>query len=154
MILLIMVMCLNAGTFAYGPLNRIFHSPKRLVLGGVLVMTSALAVLAALPNPGLYSVVTLLAVFSFATPIFVTLAAHCRSFVPEYRAGRAIAVINLIGVGFIFLLQGVTGWIIESLAVDGIPTEFGYRLVFGTVALTLVITGGFYAFSKDAPRRG
>jgi predicted MFS family arabinose efflux permease len=154
MILLIMVMCLNAGTFAYGPLNQIFHSPKRLVLGGVLVMTLALVVLAVLPNPGLYSVVTLLAVFSFATPIFVTLAAHCRSFVPEYRAGRAIAVINLIGVGFIFLLQGVTGWIIESLAVDGMPTEFGYRLVFGTVALTLVITGGFYAFSKDAPPRG
>ncbi|MDE0808253.1 MAG: MFS transporter [Alphaproteobacteria bacterium] len=154
MVLLIMVMCLNAGTFAYGPLNQIFQSPKKLVLGGVLVMTSALVVLAVLPNPGLNSVVTLLAVFSFATPIFVTLAAHCRSFVPEYRAGRAIAVVNLFGVGFIFLLQGVTGWIIESLAVDGMPTEFGYRLVFGTVALTLVITGGYYAFSKDAPPRG
>lgn len=117
-------------------------------------MTTALVVLAALPNPGLYPVVALLAVFSFATPIFVTLAAHCRSFVPEYRAGRAIAVINLVGVGFIFLLQGVTGWMIESFAVDGTPTVFGYRLVFGTVALTLVLTGAVYVFSKDAPLRG
>ena len=83
----------------------------------------------------------------------MTLAAHCRSFVPEFRAGRAIAVINLVGIGFIFLLQGVTGWMIEALAVDGAPTEFGYRLVFGTVGLTLVTAGAVYAFSRDAPPR-
>lgn len=152
-ILLAMVFCLNAGTFAYGPMDRIFNSPKKVVLVGVAVMSIALVILAALPGPGLYVVVALLAIFSFAAPIFVTLAAHCRSFVPEYRAGRAIAVINLIGVGFIFLLQGATGWIIEVFAVDGAPTELGYRLVFGTVAMTLILAGAVYAFSQDAPPR-
>lgn len=153
LILLVMVLCLNAGTFAYGPMDRIFNSRKRVVLGGVAVMTVALSALALVPNPDLYVVVGLFAIFSFAAPIFVTLAAHCRSFVPEYRAGRAIAVINLIGVGFIFVLQGATGWMIEIFSVNGAPTELGYRLVFGAVAVILVITGAVYAFSRDAPPR-
>jgi MFS family permease len=152
-ILLVMVLCLNAGTFAYGPLDRVFNSRKRVVLGGVAIMTVTLAVLAMIPDPNLYVVVALFAIFAFAAPIFVTLAAHCRSFVPEYRAGRAIAVINLIGVGFIFPLQGATGWMIELFAINGAPTELGYRLVFATVALTLVVTGAVYAFSRDAPPR-
>ncbi|MDG2284054.1 MAG: hypothetical protein P8N43_00750, partial [Alphaproteobacteria bacterium] len=68
-------------------------------------------------------------------------------------AGRAIAVINLIGVGFIFVLQGSTGWLIEVFSSDGAPTEIGYRLVFAAVAATLVVTGSVYAFSRDAPPR-
>jgi predicted MFS family arabinose efflux permease len=153
LILLVMVLCLNAGTFAYGPMDRVFNSPKKVVLGGVTVMSIALVVLATLPNPDIQVVVALFAIFSFAAPIFVTLAAHCRSFVPEYRAGRAIAVVNLVGVGFIFLLQGATGWMIEAFALDGTPTELGYRLVFGAVALTLIMAGAVYAFSRDAPLR-
>ena len=152
-ILFAMVLCLNAGTFAYGPMDRVFNSPKRVVLGGVGIMITALVVLAALPASPLYIVVILFAVFAFAAPIFVTLAAHCRSFVPEYRAGRAIAVINLIGVGFIFVLQGTTGWLIEMFAVDGVPTALGYRVVFAAVAVTLVLAGSVYAFSRDAPPR-
>ena len=153
MILFTMVLCLNAGTFAYGPMDRIFNSRKWVVLTGVAIMVAALAILAVLPNPHLYVVVGLFAVFAFAAPIFVTLAAHCRAFVPEYRAGRAIAVINLIGVGFIFVLQGSTGWLIEVFSSDGAPTEIGYRLVFAAVAATLVVTGSVYAFSRDAPPR-
>ncbi len=152
LILLVMVLCLNAGTFAYGPMDRIFTSRKRIVLCGVAIMTVSLLLLAAIPRPPIYVVIALFAIFAFASPIFVTLAAHCRSFVPEHRAGRAMAVINLVGVGFIFLLQGVTGWIIDTLAPDGTPGELGYRLVFMTVALALVATGGVYAlFSREAP---
>ena len=152
-ILFFMVLCLNAGTFAYGPMDQVFNSPKRVVLGGVGIMITALVVLAAIPTPPLYIVVILFAAFAFTAPIFVTLAAHCRSFVPEYRAGRAIAVINLIGVGFIFVLQSTTGWLVEMFAVDGVPTALGYRVVFAAVAATLVLAGSVYAFSRDAPPR-
>ncbi len=149
-ILLVMVLCLNAGTFAYGPLDRIFASRKRIVLGGVAIMTISMLILAAVPRPPFYLVLGLFAAFSLAAPIFVTLAAHCRSFVPEHRAGRAIAVINLLGVGFIFLLQGATGWIIDALAIGGAPGELGYRLVFAAVAAALIATGSYYAaFSRE-----
>ena len=147
---MVMVLCLNAGTFAYGPLDRIFASRKRIVLGGVAIMTISMLILAAVPRPPFYLVLGLFAAFSLAAPIFVTLAAHCRSFVPEHRAGRAIAVINLLGVGFIFLLQGATGWIIDALAIGGAPGELGYRLVFAAVAAALIATGSYYAaFSRE-----
>jgi len=153
-VILVMVLCLNAGTFAYGPLDRVFSSRKRIVLGGVAIMTVALLLLAGIPDPPLLAVIALFAIFAFASPIFVTLAAHCRNFVPEHRAGRAIAVVNLLGVGFIFLLQGISGGIINALAIDGAPSEFEYRLVFGLVATTLVVTGGLYAlFARESPRR-
>jgi predicted MFS family arabinose efflux permease len=153
-IILVMVLCLNLGTFAYGPLDRVFSSRKRIVLGGVAIMTTALLLLAGIPDLPLFAAIGLFAIFSIASPIFVTLAAHCRNFVPEHRAGRAIAVVNLVGVGFIFLLQGVSGGIINALAPNGAPSEFEYRLVFGLVAATLVVTGGIYALhAREAPRR-
>lgn len=153
-VILVMVLCLNVGTFAYGPLDRVFSSRKRIVLGGVAIMTAALLLLASIPGLPLSAAIGLFAIFSLASPIFVTLAAHCRSFVPEHRAGRAIAIVNLVGVGFIFLLQGVSGGIINALAPNDAPSEFEYRLVFGLVAATLVVTGGIYAlFAREAPRR-
>ena len=43
----------NLGTFLYGPMDRVFDSRKRVVLGGAWIMAAHLGALAALDRPGL-----------------------------------------------------------------------------------------------------
>jgi predicted MFS family arabinose efflux permease len=144
-----MVLCMNIGTFAYGPLDRWFNTRKWVVLGGVAVMTASLTVLAVVPTASLALAIIMLAIFSLASPIFVTLAAHCRGYVPEHRAGRALTFINFLGVGFIFVMQAATGGLVDAVSLDGVPTLLGYRLVFAVVALTLALAGMIYLWSRD-----
>lgn len=148
-VILAMVLCVNVGTFVYGPLDRIFNTRKWVVLGGVAVMVAALTTLALMPAPPLLVVIGLFGVFSLASPIFVTLAAHCRGYVPEHRVGRALTFINFLGVGFIFVMQAATGWLVEAVSVDGVPTLLGYRLVFAVIALVLALAGAVYLGSRD-----
>jgi predicted MFS family arabinose efflux permease len=154
-ILLVMMMALYLGYMAYGPMDRIFNSRKWVVLGGVAGMLSCLLPLALLPKLPLTVAMFLLVAFAFCSPFFVTLAAHCRGFVPVHRVGRAIACINLMGLVNVFILQAAAGLLVEG--VTGAEPEVaanGYRLVFAMVAAVLIVTGSIYTRVRDVPVRG
>ncbi len=85
-----MMLALYLGYMAYGPLDRIFNTRKWVVLGGVAGMLACLLPLAMVPKLPLMVVVLLLVIFALCSPFFITLAAHCRGFVPVHRVGRAI----------------------------------------------------------------
>jgi predicted MFS family arabinose efflux permease len=148
-VIFMMVLCVNLGTFFYGPMDRIFNTRKWVVLGGVCIMIISLVVLVAFPTAHILFVVFLLAVFSLASPIFVTLAGHCRGYVPEHRAGRALTFVNFLGVGFIFIMQALTGWLVEVSSIYEVSILSGYRLVFGIIIISLSISAFFYLFSRD-----
>lgn len=155
LVLLAMMLALYVGYMAYGPMDRIFNTRKWVVLGGVAGMLLCLLPIAILPKLPLPVAVPLLVVFAFCSPFFVTLAAHCRGFVPVHRVGRAISCINVMGLVSVFVLQVATGLLIEG--VDGTDWEAvanGYRLVFATVAMVLVIAGSIYMRVRDVPVRG
>lgn len=153
-VLLAMMMALYVGYVAYGPMDRIFNTRKRVVLGGVTGMLACLLALSAVPNLPLEVVVVLLIVFSFCSPFFVTLAAHCRGFVPVERVGRAISCINLTGLVSVFVMQLAAGLLVEGIATgDGRAEDTGYRLVFAMVALVLMATGAIYSRVRDVPVR-
>ncbi|NIM27946.1 MAG: MFS transporter [Gammaproteobacteria bacterium] len=151
-VLLAMMVALYLGYVAYGPMDRVFNSRKRVVLAGVVGMLVCLTALAALPDPPLSAVVGLLVAFALFSPFFVTLAAHCRGFVPADRVGRAIACINLTGLVSVFIMQVAAGAIVESAAGQG--SAGGYRLVFAMVAAVLLVTGAIYTRARDVPVRG
>jgi MFS family permease len=153
-VLFVMMLALYLGYMAYGPMDRIFNTRKWVVLGGVAGMLLSLLPLAALPDLPLVVAVPLLVVFAFCSPFFVTLAAHCRGFVPVQRVGRAIACINLMGLVNVFVLQAAAGVLVEGVTGgDGEAAANGYRLVFAMVAVVLIITGAVYTRVRDVPVR-
>lgn len=154
-VLLFMMMALYLGYMAYGPLDRIFNTRKWVVLSGVAGMLLCLTALAALPDLPLAVTVALLVVFAFVSPFFVTLAAHCRGFVPDERIGRAIACINVMGLANVFVLQVAAGVVVEGAREVGSGAAGqGYRLVFAMVALVLLVTAAIYTRVRDVPVRG
>jgi MFS family permease len=154
-VLLVMMLALYLGYMAYGPMDRIFNSRKWVVLGGVAGMLLCLLPLALVPGLPLTVVVPLLVVFAFCSPFFVTLAAHCRGFVPVNRVGRAIACINLMGLVNVFVLQAVAGVLVEGVTgTSAETTANGYRSVFAMVAVVLIVTGSVYTRVRDVPVRG
>ena len=148
-VVLVMAFGVNLGTFLYGPLERIFNSRKWIVLSGVMVMIVSLLILAAMPTASLILVTVLLSLFSLASPIFVTLAGHARGYVHETRSGRVLATVNFLGVGFIFVVQFLTGSLFEVLLNFGFSTEIIYRVIFLGVAIFLFFGFIFYSFSRD-----
>ena len=82
-IIFLMVLCVNLGTYIYGPLDRIFNTRKWVVLAGVSLMIVNLLGLAIFPTTHIAFITIMLCVFSISSPIFVTLAGHCRGYVPE-----------------------------------------------------------------------
>ena len=149
--LLLLVVALHVGTYAYGVLDRLTTSRRRLILLGVAIEISCLGVLAAWPTAPLVVATVLLFLFSCAAPLFVVLAAHARRFVPQHRAGRAIACINLMGLTGVFLMQAGTGAVIDMVHAAGGAPETGFRLVFATVIAALAVTASIYARQPDGP---
>ncbi len=153
-VLFVMMLALYLGYIAYGPMDRIFNTRKWVVLSGVAGMTLFLLPLAIFPDLPLAVAIALLVAFAFCSPIFVTLAAHCRGFVPVQRVGRAIACINLMGLVSVFILQAAAGVLIGGVTSgDGQAAADGYRLVFAMVAIVLIVAGSIYARVRDVPVR-
>ena len=104
-----------------------------------------------MPMASLTLVTVLLSLFSIASPIFVTLAGHARGYVHETRSGRVLATVNFLGVGFIFVVQFITGSLFELLLTLGYSTEIIYRILFLVVAIFLFFGCIAYSFSRDVP---
>jgi len=145
--LMAMVAAFHLGNLLYGPVERRVASRKRTVAGGAMLLIALLLLLAAWPRPPAAPAIVVLVVFCLCTPFYPVLAAHCRGFVPLSRAGRAIACVNLTGLTTVFVVQKLTGWLVEATAAaDGTTTVLGYRIVFATVAA--VLTLGLWGYSK------
>jgi MFS family permease len=149
-VLLAMIIAYNIGTFCYGPLDRIFNSRKRVVMGGAMSQVVLLLTLAFAPSFGFWQDMVLLLLFAMSAPFFVVLAAHMRGFISEDRVGRAIALVNLTGVATIFFVQGSTGWIIDAMSADGqAPGADAYAMVFAVIAALVVMCLVPYSRVRD-----
>ncbi len=149
--LLSLIVALHVGTFAYGPLERLVRSRKRLVLTGVGVEIACLGLLAIWPDAPLALASATLFLFACAAPFFVILAGHARSFVAARRAGRAITCINLVGLTGVFLMQTGTGALIDMVERAGGAPETGHRLVFLSVIVILLVSGAIYSRQPEVP---
>jgi hypothetical protein len=139
-----------AGTFAYGPLDRLLGTRKTVVLGGNLLLAAALLGLAAWPAGGVVPAVTLLCAVGFFGASFPVMVAHGRSFFPPHLVGRGVTFMNLLAIGGAGLAQIASGRLyaaVEAARPDDPAAPFAaIFLFFGAMLVAAIVP---YAFTRD-----
>ena len=133
------------GSFFWGPTDRLFGSYKVPVLIGFGACFASLVLLATLGTLPLPLLLIVFATIGFSTAVLSVVMAHGRSLVAPHLLGRAITLLNIGAMGGGFLVQFVSGTIINLFPAEAgaYPLE-AYRLVF---ALQAVLLGaGFLAY--------
>ena len=140
-------MAMAAGTFAYGPLDRVLGTRKWVVLGGALGTAACFALLATESSPHLFRDVVLLLLAGFFGMSYGLQMAHGRAFFPPHLTGRGVAVLNLFSVGAVGLFQMLSGRIFAAVRPAG--EGVAYSAIFGFLALSIVVGCAVYAFAPD-----
>ncbi len=150
-VMLVMGAGLIAGSLTFGPMDRLFDTRKRVVIGGGLFAASLLVLLAALSKPPLWVVMSLFALVAFSNAYNVVGMAHARAIVPDRLIGRGMTVVALFTMAGVAVLQIVTGLLLGLFAdVDGTVPEAGYRTMYAVIAATVLTSVAYYTRTKDA----
>ena len=137
------------GSFVWGPTDRWFGSYKTPVLIAFVVLLGSLLLFAAFGAMPVPLLLTAFVLIGFSTGPLALVLAHGRSLVPPHLLGRAITLLNIGAMGGGFLVQFVSGAIIEMFISDGGTYPLAaYRLVFGLQAV-LVLIGLVAYFSSQ-----
>jgi predicted MFS family arabinose efflux permease len=153
-VLLAMGLAQVVGILAYGPLDRVFNTRKRVVMVGTAGSIALLVVLAALSRPPAWLAVLLLVAFCLVTAYGIVIVAHGRSLFPDELAGRGVTTVNLAQVAGSAGLPILTGALVGAFpAVDGVAPATAYRAVWICIAVALAAGLAVYAGARDAPPR-
>lgn len=144
----VMGVAMIAGTFAYGPLDRILGTRKWVIFAGNLGGAIALGLLILWIDTSVWTSVALIAAIGFLGASFPVIMAHGRAFIPAHLAGRGVTLLNLFGIGGVGLMQMATGRIHESYA--GVSATAPYTAIFGFFAVSLLAGLAIYLFSRDS----
>ena len=142
------------GSFFWGPSERLFGRYKLPILIGVGTCFTSLVLLAALGTLPAPLLLIVFAMVGFSTGMTSVVMSHGRSLVAPHLLGRTITLLNIGTMGGGFLVQFVSGTIINLF-----PTEAGaypleaYRLVFALQA-ALVLTGFLVYFGSRESHLG
>lgn len=151
---LAMALAMVAGSFLYGPLDRIFGTRKWVAVGGNAITLAAVAWMALAPAAGLSVVTVALIVIGVAGMGYGLLMAHTRAFFPNHLTGRGVTLMNFFSIGGVGLMQFLTGWVVTAAAVPGEPVA-AYGALWQFYALMLGAGLVIYLFSRDArPEKG
>lgn len=149
-ILLVAALAQVLGSFVWGPADRWFKSYRKPVLIAFIGLFASLVIFAgfgALPMPLL---LVAFALIGFATAPVALVLAHGRSLVPPHLLGRTITLLNMGAMGSGFLVQFLSGAIIEMFASEGGASPVAaYQVVFGLQAALVLIGFIMYFGSKD-----
>ena len=142
------------GSFFWGPSDRLFGRYKVPVLIGVGTCFTSLVLLATLGTLPVPLLLVVFAMIGFSTGMTSVVMSHGRSLVAPHLLGRTITLLNIGTMGGGFLVQFVSGAIINLF-----PTEAGaypleaYRLVFALQAV-LVLAGFLVYFGSRESHLG
>jgi MFS family permease len=133
------------GSFFWGPSDRYFGRYKLPVMIGIAFCLTSLLLLAIVGTLPLPLLLAVFAMIGFATGQTSVVMSHGRSLVPPHLLGRTITLLNIGTMGGGFLVQFVSGTIINLFPTQGgaYPLE-AYRLVFALQAV--LVLGGFVAY--------
>jgi MFS family permease len=138
---------------AIGPLDRVFDTRRGVVSVGVLAMTAWFAVLAAASGVSLTVAVALMVALGLCAGLSSPIFAHARALFPDRYVGRVVTAINLFIWGGVFIVQVVSGIIVDLFPADaqGHTPEVAYRALFGVLALLLLLALVMYRRVDDVP---
>ncbi|MBQ4827417.1 MFS transporter [Leisingera sp. HS039] len=145
---LVMGAAMIAGTFAYGPLDRVLGSRKWVILGGNVLSCAALGGLILAAGAPVWVPVAMMAVVGFFGASFPVIMAHGRAFVPPHLAGRGVTLLNLFGIGGAGIMQFATGRIHVKMA--GADPSLPYTGIFAFFLVCLALGCAIYLFSRDS----
>ena len=133
------------GSFFWGPSERLFGRYKVPVMIGAGICFASLVLLAAFGTLPVPLLLVVFAMIGFSTGMVSVLMSHGRSLVAPHLLGRTITLLNIGTMGGGFLVQFVSGAIIDLFPVTAgaYPLE-AYRLVFGLQAAVVLV--GFVAY--------
>lgn len=138
-------------SFFWGPSDRIFGRYKLPVIIGTSTCLASLLMLAGLGHLPLPLLLAAFVLIGFSTGMTSLVMAHGRTLVPQRLLGRTITLLNIGTMGGGFLVQFVSGAIIDLFptSAGAYPLE-AYRLVFGLQALLVLIGLIAYFGSKES----
>ncbi len=150
-VLLAAVIAYQVGMLAFGPLDRLLDTRKRIAAGGSLVIISLLATLALATRPPLWLPVGAIIAIGFFSASSTMVMTHGRGTIPDRLIGRGIATINtcvMFGVACMQTLSGIIIGAFERLP-DGARSETAYRALFGVLTVVLITAVAVYSRSRD-----
>ena len=145
-VLLAMGVAQILGILAYGPMDRVLRSRKRVVFGGAAISMVLLAIMAALPHPPLWLAVSLLIAFCFFCAYGTVIVAQGRALFPDRLAGRGVTTVNMAQCLGLAVLPAAAGSIVEAFGAG----DTAYRWVFGTLAAGVGLGSIAYARARDS----
>lgn len=144
-----MAIALSLGSLAYGPLDRLFNSRKKVVLAGNLLV-AAVAGWLALATPTDVRVATaMLVVIGFFGASYAVQMTHGKAFIPTAMMGRGVTLMNFFSIGGVGLMQFLSGALVERVG-QASGQAAGYSALFGFYAVTLAFALFIYLYSRDA----
>jgi len=145
---LVMSLAMVAGSFLYGPADRIVGSRKYPVLAGNMGVAALLLALWAAPPATYWGSVAVFAGIGLLGATFPIVMAHGRGFLPPHLTGRGVTLLNLFGMGGAGVMQFASGPAFARLAGERDRAE-AYGPLFALFALAILAGLAIYAFSRD-----
>ncbi|UYN94275.1 MAG: MFS transporter [Enhydrobacter sp.] len=133
------------GILAYGPMDRVFGSRKKVVLVGAVVSLVLLLSMALLARPPLWIIVPLLVAFCFFCAFGTVIVAQGRALFPDHLAGRGVTTVNMAQCLGLTVLPAGSGYIVEAFGA----TDLAYRWLFAALAAGLVLGSLAYLRARD-----
>jgi predicted MFS family arabinose efflux permease len=134
------------GILAYGPMDRLLRSRKKVVLIGAALSVALLVALAVVPRPPLALAIALLTAFCFFCAFGTVIVAQGRALFPDRLAGRGVTTVNMAQCLGLTVLPAGMGYVIEGFG----NSEQAYRLAFAALAAGLVLGASVYLSSRDS----
>ena len=148
-ITLLMGAAMIAGTFVYGPLDRVLGTRKWVILSGNVLAMLSLGALAFLSVEGLWANAALVISLGFFAATYPMIMAHGRSFYPPHLMGRGVTLMNLFSMGGVGVMQVITGRLYAAAEATGRGPDFSYHILFVFFAATVAVGLVIYLFAQD-----
>jgi len=144
-----------AGLLAFGSLDRIFGTRKKIVIAGAVGSIAVFGTLALLRSPPLWIAVALLMAIPFLSSYSIVIVAQGRALFPDALAGRGVTTVNMAQVIGAAGLPALSGYIVGAFAhsAGAAAPEAAYRAVFAMLAGGSMLGLAVYLRSKDSKPR-
>jgi MFS family permease len=146
---MMMSLAIIAGTFVYGPLDRVFGSRKWVIFAGNVIVLSALIALLLSGHLSFTWAMTLFTVIGFFGMSFPMIVAHGRAFAPPHIAGRGVTLMNLFSISGVGFFQVLSGKIQAAEIASGITGAARYSNILLLMSVLIGVSLLIYAFSRD-----
>ncbi len=135
---LAMGLAMVAGSFAVGPLDRIFGTRKWVIIAAHVLVAAVLAALIGFGGSDVGTAIALFALIGLFGSTFPMIMAHGRAFLPPQLIGRGVTLLNLFAIGGVGVMQFVTGRLYAANAGGGAPIDGHLSVFWLFFAITLI----------------